>query len=662
MESDRYFLRTLMNELLSIGSGCRVNSPVRGTAVTTVLIGILLVAALYFGREVLVPIALAILMSFVLAPFVGLLQRLYVPRIAAVLLVVLFAFTAVFALGGLMVSQVNQLARDLPRYQSTLHEKIQTLQGAATGTDTLERASEVLRSLGKELDRPKLDSRTAAQSPGDLAAAAKPIPVEVHQPDPGALQTLAALISPLIHPLATTGIVVIFVIFILVQQQDLRNRLVRLAGSQDLQRTTAAMDDAGQRLSRLFLTQLMLNAAFGIAIGAGLWLIGVPSAPLWGMLAMILRFVPYIGAIISAIFPLVLAATVGPGWSMVLWTAALFLIVEPIIGHGIEPLVYGHSSGLSPVAVVASATFWTWLWGPIGLILATPLTICLVVLGRHVDRLKFLDVLLGDQPALTPAELAYQRMLAGDPIEATEQAQKFLSEKPLIVYYDEVLMGGLKLAQSDAERGSLDQERMQRIRDAVAEIVDDLSAHQETPEASPAPTAEGPLAQISKIEVGEPIASAPSELPEQWRNGEPVLCIPGVGLLDEAVAITLAELIRRRGIGAGVKEADTLSMAKIFALETKDVKLVCLCYLENATPAQVRYAVRRIRRKAPDAFILVSLLNESDKIEETKTVELSPGTELVKGSLTDTVQRILDLANGKTPARSRSEIPLSHTA
>jgi hypothetical protein len=203
---------------------------------------------------------------------------------------------------------------------------------------------------------------------------------------------------------------------------------------------------------------------------------------------------------------------------------------------------------------------------------------------------------------------------------------------------------------------------MQRIRDAVAEIVDDLSAHQETPEASPEPTAEGPLAQISKIEVGEPIASAPSELPAQWRNGEPVLCIPGVGLLDEAVAITLAELIRRRGIGARAKEADILSMAKIFALETKDVKLVCLCYLENATPAQVRYAVRRIRRKAPDAFILVSLLNESDKIEETKTVELSPGTELVKGSLTDTVQRILDLANGKTPARSRSEIPLSHTA
>src|ERR1700737_1857977 len=618
---------------------------------------VVVVGVLYFARDVLVPIVLAVLMSFVLAPLVALLQRLRCPRIVAVLLVVLAAFSVLFALGGLMASQVNQLASDLPTYQSTLREKIQSLRGAARGTGTLERASEVLQNLRKELERPKPDAQTPA-SPGD--ASIKPIRVEVRQPDPGALQTLAALIAPLMHPLATTGVVVVFVIFILLQQQDLRNRLVRLAGSQDLQRTTAAMDDAGQRLSRLFLTQLMLNAGFGIVIGAGLWLIGVPSAPLWGMLAMILRFVPYIGAIISAIFPLVLAATVGPGWSMVLWTAGLFLIVEPIIGHGIEPLVYGHSSGLSPVAVVASATFWTWLWGPIGLILATPLTICLVVLGRHVDRLKFLDVLLGDQPALTPAELAYQRMLAGDPIEATEQAQKFLSEKPLIVYYDEVLMGGLKLAQSDAERGSLDQERMQRIRDAVAEIVDDLSAHKDKTEEPPEPPVEGPLAQISKAEVAEAIASAPTEVPEQWRNGEPVLCIPGVSLLDEAAAIPLAQLIRRRGIGARAKEADALSTSKIFALETKEAKLVCLCYLENATPAQIRYAVRRIRRKVPDAFILVSLLNETDKIEDT--TQFSPGTELVKGSLQDTVQRILDLANGKTAERPLSEIPLSQTA
>ena len=297
-----------------------------------------------------------------------------------------------------MVSQVTQLANDLPGYQSTLRDKILSLREAWGGVGPLERASDMLRDLGREIDRPG----RAHPDPllKDVPPASRPIPVEVRQPDPSALQVLVGLITPLIQPLTTTGIVVLFVIFILLQKQDLRNRLVRLAGAQDLQRTTAALDDAGQRLSRLFLTQLALNAGFGLVIGVGLWLIGVPSAPLWGMLAMIMRFVPYIGAVISAIFPLVLAAAVGPGWTMLLLTAAFFLVAEVTVGHVIEPLVYGHSTGLSPVAVITAATFWTWLWGPIGLILATPLTMCLLVLGRHIDQLKFLEVMFGDKPPL----------------------------------------------------------------------------------------------------------------------------------------------------------------------------------------------------------------------------------------------------------------------
>src|ERR1700720_4101913 len=262
----------------------------------------------------------------------------------------------------------------------------------------------------------------------------------------------------------------------------------------------------------------MLNAAFGLGSGAGLWLIGVPSAPLWGIMGMILRFIPYVGAIIAAIFPLGLAAAFGPGWSMVLWTAALFLVVEPIFGHAIEPLLYGHSSGLSPVAVVASATFWTWLWGPIGLVLATPLTVCLVVLGRHVDRLNFLQVLLGDEPALTPAQVVYQRMLAGDPVEAAEQGQKFLKERPLVAYYEEVLIGGLKLAHADAKRGLLDDERLQRIRDATAEIVDDLSAHEDAleciPNLVPVDDEQAPLRQIAEAEE----LPECQEVPAQWQT------------------------------------------------------------------------------------------------------------------------------------------------
>ena len=275
----------------------------------------------------------------------------------------------------------------------------------------------------------------------------------------------------------------IFVIFILLQREDLRNRLIRLAGAHDLQKTTLAIDEAGYRLSRLLLAQLALNAGFGLVIGLGLWLIGVPSAPLWGLLAMALRFVPYIGAVIAAILPLIVAAAVGEGWSMVLWTAALFLIVEPLAGHVVEPMLYGHSSGLSPVAIVVSATFWTWLWGPIGLVLATPLTICLVVLGRHVDRLEFLEVLLGNEPALSPSQLVYQRLLAGDPVEVIDQAQEFLKEKSLIEYYDDVLLEGIRLAGLDARKGLLEEDRAVRIKETVAEVLEDLSSHEDmTPE------------------------------------------------------------------------------------------------------------------------------------------------------------------------------------
>ena len=231
----------------------------------------------------------------------------------------------------------------------------------------------------------------------------------------------------------------------------------------------------GRRLSRLFLFQLGLNALFGFVIGTGLWIIGIPNPVLWGILSGILRFVPYVGAAISAIFPLVLAAAVDPGWTMLLWTAGLFFVVEPLVGQVIEPLVYGHSTGLSPVAVVASATFWTALWGPVGLVLATPLTVCLVVLGRYVESFKFLEVMLSDRPPLSPAELFYQRILAGDPDEAGEKAEEFLKERSLLAYYEEVALPGLKLAQNDLLRGALNREQTEKIRGAVRELVDDLS-------------------------------------------------------------------------------------------------------------------------------------------------------------------------------------------
>jgi predicted PurR-regulated permease PerM len=580
------------------------------SAVATAILAVIIIMLLYFGREIIIPIALAILLSFVLAPLVALLQRARVPRGLAVVGVVIIAFAFIFAMGSLLATQLAQLAGDLPRYQSTISEKIQSFRETTAGRGTLERASGMLKDLSKELDKPKEAATALGAGASSKAAPLKPVPVEVRQPDPSALESLQSLISPLLHPLATTGIIIIFVIFILLQREDLRNRLIRLAGSHDLQRTTAALDDAASRLSRLFLIQLLLNGSFGVVIGTGLWLIGVPSAILWGILAAVLRFVPYIGAVIAAAFPLTLAVAVDPGWTMLLWTVALFLVVEPIVGHVVEPMVYGHSTGLSPVAVVASATFWTALWGPIGLVLATPLTVCLVVLGRHVERLEFLDVMFGDRPALSPPEIFYQRMLAGDPTEASEKAEEFLKERSLSSYYDEVALKGLQLAQADVERGALDPERQMKIRDAVSEFANNISEQDDRPPPKMIATTDiEATSAVETVAENAPYETLPllhkEELPVEWRGEHPVLCVAGRSLIDEAAALMLGQLSTAHGLAARVEGADALSAANLFRLETAGVAIVCLVYMNASGPAHMRYSVRRLRRKLPTATIIL---------------------------------------------------------
>jgi predicted PurR-regulated permease PerM len=620
-------------------------------AVATAILAVIIIATLYFGREIFIPIAMAILLSFVLAPLVGLLQRIRVPRGIAVVSVVILAFGLIFAMGSLLASQLTQLAGDLPRYQSTISEKIQSFRETTAGRGTLERASGMLKDLSKELDKPNAESAPAAGpllSP-KAATPLSPVPVEVRQPDPGALESLRSLISPLLHPLATTGIIIIFVIFILLQREDLRNRLIRLAGSYDLQRTTAALDDAASRLSRLFLIQLLLNGTFGVVIGIGLWLIGTPSAILWGILAAVLRFVPYIGAAIAAAFPLALAVAVDPGWTMLLWTLALFLVVEPVVGHVIEPMVYGHSTGLSPVAVVASATFWTALWGPIGLVLATPLTVCLVVLGRHVERLEFLDVMFGDRPALSPPEIFYQRMLAGDPTEAAEKAEQFLKERSLSSYYDEVALKGLQLAQADSERGALDHERLTKIRDAVAEFAADLAEQDDRPPPKVNVTTDAEATSaVESVAEDAPYEDLPvlerGDLLPEWQSEHPVLCVAGRSLIDEAAAIMLGQLSTAHGLAARVERAEALSTANIFRLETTGVMIVCLVYLDANAPAHMRYAVRRLRRKLPQATIILGCWMKD--IDATGLERLRDGAraDLVAASLGEAVKLCIELA------------------
>ena len=605
----------------------------------------IIIGTLYFGREVFVPIAMAILLSFVLAPLVRLLQRWYVPRGLSVVVVVLVAFTSIFVLGGVIASQVAELAGELPHYQNTMREKIRSIRGTAAPSGALERAADVLSDLGKELNKPKEPAagQTAPLQTAPPGQEAKPIPVEVRQPPPTALENIAALISPLLHPLTTTGIIAIFVVFILFQREDLRNRFIKLAGSHDLQKTTAALDDAATRLSKLFLIQLALNTAFGVVIGAGLWVIGIPSPVLWGILAAVLRFVPYIGAVISAVFPLTLAAAVDPGWSMLLWTAALFLVVEPVVGHVIEPLLYGHSTGLSPVAVVASATFWTALWGPVGLVLSTPLTICLVVLGRHVERFEFLDVMFGDRPALSPPELFYQRMLAEDPAEAVDKAEEFLKERPLSIYYDDVALPGLKLAQNDILRGSLDRAQSQRIKAAVMEVVDDLADQDDrgrVKETTHDAEAAAAIETVHDAAADLPVLTS-ERLAPAWQGETPVLCVAGRGHLDEAVALMLAQLLQKHGLRARVEGADAMASLNIFRLDTSGVVMVCLSYLDASSLAHMRYSIRRLRRRLPEAKIVlgcwvadvdVAMLRETAK------------ADVVATTLRDAVKLCLDAA------------------
>ena len=617
----------------------------RGTTLINLAVATLAIAALYVGREIFVPVALAVLLSFVLAPFATQLQRWKLPKTLSVFVVVFLGFSVIFSMGGLMVSQASRLAGDLPSYQQTLRDKIESIRGLTGGSGTLERASNVLKELKTELQNSEAGN---SPTPGNLLRQPgdKPIPVEVKQPDPGALTTLVAIIAPLLSPLTTTGIVVIFVVFILLQRQDLRNRFVRLAGSQDIQRTTAALDEAGIRLSKLFLTQIAFNAIFGLAIGVGLELIGVPSAPLWGLIAMIMRFVPYIGALISAVFPLILAAAVGSGWEMLALTAALFAALELLAGQVIEPLVYGHSTGLSPVAIIVSASFWTWLWGPVGLVLAMPLTVCLVVIGRHVDQLQFLDIMLGDQPPLTPPQLTYQRMLAGDPIEAAEQARAFLKNATLETYYDEILLNGLRLAAVDCRQGHLDDDRLDRILDTVADLTDDLASHDDVAtDLSEAATATG----FEALAAPENAKEATDSPKEEWRSPRAILCIPGSSKLDEAAAIVLAQMLQRRGFGVAAEKANALSMSNFFSLDISKARLICICYLERPSDAMIRYAVRRIIRKNNSSTVVLALLGD-DGAGQADQVD---GAARLFESFKRVVEGIVDVSRSHSQKPSR---------
>ena len=598
-------------------------------------VGVVVIAALYFAREVLIPITLAILLSFLLSPLVELFRRWHLGRVPSVLLAVILALAVILGFGGVIGSQVAQLATNIPQYAATIETKVDTIRDYTVG-----RIDRLAASLGH-----RAIPLTASQiPPGNLAPAGRNPgrpETEPHAATSAAaspLELAERYLSPALSPLATTGIVFVVAIFILLQREDLRDRLIRLFGASDLHRTTAALDDAARRLSTYFLTQLAINASFGLVISVGLYFIGVPNPVLWGMLSALLRFVPYVGTYISAALPIALAAAADPGWSMAIWTTALYLGVDLLVSQAVEPMLYGQASGLSPLAVVVAAIFWTWLWGAIGLILSTPLTLCLVVLGRHAERLKFLDILLGDRPALTPVESFYQRILAGDPDEAQDQAELLLKDRSLSTYYEEVALEGLRLAANDAQRGVLRGEQLDRVKNATKELVSELAVHD----------VREPALEESDVVADPPPNSAEREEPAPQLRDTQILCLAGKGPLDEAASVMLAQLLGKHGLTARVLPYEAASREGILSLNGSGTTMVCVTYLEIAgAPSHLRYLVQRLRRTIPRAPILIGFWEPEDEVVKELRVRAVIGADYYATSLREAVDCCLKAADDK---------------
>jgi predicted PurR-regulated permease PerM len=449
------------------------SKPPRREVANDIIAGAVVLGLLYVGREVLVPITLAIILSLVLLPLVRRLKRFGLGQASAVLASV--SVLAIFITGLAIVIgvQVVHVAAGLPQYEETIQAKVKALRELSVDRMVVVQ-SEAGRMFGG-LDGQPRDVPVVHGSPARGAGASTaPLRVEIQEPRESPQKVIAQFFSSVWGPLETTGIVLVVLVFILLEHEPLRDRFIRLAGSADLRATTTAINDAGERLSRYFAAQFAVNFGVGLTVWIGLVALSFPQALLWAALTAVLRFVPYIGTTLAAASAAVFAAAVVPGWDLMIMTVALYLVVETIAGQVVEPLFYGHTTGLSPLSVVVGAIFWTWLWGPVGLVVSTPLTLCLLVAGRHVKALAFLDILLGDAHALTMPQRFYQRALSGDADEIIAAARSFLKRKSFATYCDKVLMRAMLLAGQDVEMGILSHKEQLKVRTAILTVIETL--------------------------------------------------------------------------------------------------------------------------------------------------------------------------------------------
>lgn len=563
------------------------NRPNTNSASATLISVVIVVGVLYFARVVFIPLALAVLVSFLLAPLVTRLRRWGFWRMPSVLAVVLLAFVAIAGFGFLMAVQLTELGHKMPEYEQNIHNKMKSIRESSSGV--MGRISRIMHDFNQEL------SPTNAPANQPAAGAQKPVPVEIQHGPFSPLQTVPKVLGSVASLLLTTVIVIVFVIFMLLQQEDLRDRIIRLMGAGQLNATTKALDEAGERVSRYLLAQLIVNVSFGIPAGLALYFLGVPNPILWGMLAALLRYIPYLGIWIAAVMPAAVLFAVDPSWVKPFMVFGIYFGIDLIMYNFVEPWVYGNTTGMTPLAILVAAVFWTWLWGAVGLLLATPLTVCLAVLGRYVPSLRFLGVLLSDEPVLTPERRFYQRLLAEDVEEAAGVAEEFLKGKSLDKLYDAVIIPALRLAQEDRRAGTLDGEQQQSVLNNARLLVEDIGPR--SSEISGEPGGAGNLAN-GKCVAGEHALAGKVE----------VLSLPARSQADEVAALMLAQLLGAHGIPAKAASASALASERLESVAQEKIGLVCVSTVPPDGYLHARYLCKRLRDEFSHMKIVAVIL------------------------------------------------------
>jgi predicted PurR-regulated permease PerM len=592
---------------------------------------IAVVSVLYFAREVLIPLAMAILVSFLLSPIVSRLQRWGLNRVPAVLTAVATATALVFVVVGIFIYQMMDLVQQLPAYKVNIVRKIETLQNSYS--PWFRRASATLDDLNSKLDADKKNTSEEAADPREPDSGKsnlgnffdetglqstdktqKPVPVSVVSGPTSIPDILSSYVGPVLAPFGTAAVIAVLAIFILIEREDLRNRFIRLIGDRQLHQTTDALDDASTRVSRYLLMQLIVNVTFGISVSIGLWLIDMRNVAVWGLLATVLRFIPYIGPWIAAAMPILLSLAIFEGWLQPLLVIGLFVVLELLSNNVMEPMLYGSSTGISAFGIIISAVFWTWLWQGVGLVLATPLTVCLMVLGRHVPQFRYLEILLGDQPPLPFSASVYQRLLALDEDEVANTAKKYLREHSLGELFDEVFVPALQYANQDHQQGKLDEARWHYVHDALRELIVDLQEEAEAAAAKAKLAAEQSATEATSVEKSDDAPVPPETLEKPAGK---ILCLAARDISDELAGQMLAVLLLAEGYSVEMlaprepagREATKESATRESVAEQP--RMIWISALPPLADARARELCRQWTQRHPRAVINAGLWRET---------------------------------------------------